>query len=759
MADIDIKTSFVTDNRSVATFLNQPGMGLYIPFYQRDYSWDTDNIDQLIEDLSCGIRRIVEDPHNSGQEIRFMGTIIIVTEGNKSKIKPIEIEAVPTGIAMLIDGQQRLSTIALACTALLRRIYEIKQKLKRNSSIEKSINSIYDFWSKRLVKTFSFDLEEGIPTLKPKIIRGNKDCWTLERPIDEAYKSDLSNYFANCIQAFVDKTSFPNFDKKKYGDTLLYKNYQRLYSWLKNTVANAHHSSDEFVSAKQIMGTFTQEQLWRLDRDDLKALFSDSPSSNIDEYEIVCELVQTLSVCHYLLDRCCFTTIQPANEDWAFDMFQSLNATGNPLTAIETFKPTIVNTFDKALTSGFKGSKCDKAFGLIEAFLNETKTAMQKTKRTNDYITSFLVTLDGKSVASHFSAQRKALHKAFSSLGDNIEEQEEFIIRMGNYAQFYHEWLKYNGEANFPHTGSGMDAELASLIILFLRASNHKMAITVLGTLYNDVIKDLTDAKENFINAVKIIGAFYFLWRSVCSNAGLDSTYRDLFKKLSVTNTYCSLSEIKTHFRETLHKKIPSKSEWIEQAKLHLKYGETGNDVVRLALIIAAHDTIPDIDRPGAIKLGRIGVSPYLNLEKWGSPHLKTIEHIAPRVNKDSLWDETIYEPTTKFFQSLGNLTLLPQELNSSAGNKGWKEKLLYYQTVAEKDPAKIQSLEEKAKELGIQLNSNTVELLKSCQFSKHLEAISCIPYDMEWTRQIVEDRTEVMLDIIWERIAKWIFD
>ncbi len=280
-----------------------------------------------------------------------------------------------------------------------------------------------------------------------------------------------------------------------------------------------------------------------------------------------------------------------------------------------------------------------------------------------------------------------------------------------------------------------------------------------MGTLYNDVIKDLTDAKGNFINAVKIIGAFYFLWRSVCSNAGLDSTYRDLFKKLSVTNRCCSLSEVKTHFRDTLLKKIHSKSEWIEQAKLHLKYGETGNDVVRLALIIAAHDTIPDIDRPGAIKLGRIGVSPYLNLEKWMSPHLKTIEHIAPRVNKDSLWDATLYEPTTKSFQSLGNLTLLPQELNSSAGNKGWKEKLLYYQTVAEKDPAKIQSLEDKAKELGIQLNSNTVELLKSCQFSKHLEAISCIPYDMEWTRQIVEDRTEAMLDIIWERIAKWIFD
>lgn len=758
MADIDIKTSFVTDNRSVATFLNQPGMGLYIPFYQRDYSWDTDNIDQLIEDLSCGIRRIVEDPRSSGQEIRFMGTIIIVTEGNKSKIKPIEIEAVPTGIAMLIDGQQRLSTIALGCTALLRRIYEIKHKLKKNSPFVKSVNGIYDYWSKRLVKTFSFDLEEGTPTLKPKIIRGNKDCWTLERSIDEAYKSDLSNYFAACIQAFVDKTAFPNFDKKKYGDTLLYKNYQRLYSWLKNTVANAHHSSDEFVSANQIMEAFTQEQLWRLERDDLKALFSDL-SSNIEDTEVICELVQTLSVCYYLLDCCCFTTIQPANEDWAFDMFQSLNATGNPLTAIETFKPTIVNTFDRGLNHGFKGSKCDKSFDLIESFLNGTKTAMQKTKRTNDYITSFLLTLDGKSVASHFSAQRKALHNAFTSLDDSIEKQEEFIIRMGNYAKFYQEWIKYNGESIFPLIGSGIEAELASLIILFLRASNHKMAITVLGSLYNDVINDLTNAKEDFIQAVKLIGAFYFLWRSVSSNAGLDSTYRELFKKLYSIKASCSLYEIKIHFKEALLKKISTKANWIEQAKLHLKYGETGNEIVRLALLIAAHDTIPDTGHPGIIKPGRQGVSPYLKLDKWCSSHLKTIEHIAPQVNKDGLWDKMLYESTTNHFQSLGNLTLLPQELNSSAGNKGWKEKLLYYKTVAEHDPEIIKSLGYKAVELGIQLNPNAIELLKECQYSQHLDSISQISFDVEWNREIVDKRTDTMLDLIWEKIAKWILD
>ena len=51
MAVLDIEKSFLTENRSVLDFLNQSGQGLYIPLYQRDYSWDSDNIEQLLEAL------------------------------------------------------------------------------------------------------------------------------------------------------------------------------------------------------------------------------------------------------------------------------------------------------------------------------------------------------------------------------------------------------------------------------------------------------------------------------------------------------------------------------------------------------------------------------------------------------------------------------------------------------------------------------------------------------------------------------------
>lgn len=115
MAVLNIEKSFLTENRSVLDFLNQSGQGLYIPLYQRDYSWDSDNIEQLLEDLTRGIQRIASgEVSDDNKEIRFLGTIITVVEPNRNHIYPVEIQAVPSRIEKLIDGQQRVSTIALS---------------------------------------------------------------------------------------------------------------------------------------------------------------------------------------------------------------------------------------------------------------------------------------------------------------------------------------------------------------------------------------------------------------------------------------------------------------------------------------------------------------------------------------------------------------------------------------------------------------------------------------------------------------------
>lgn len=760
MAVLNIEKSFLTENRSVLDFMNQSGQGLYIPLYQRDYSWDSDNIEQLLEDLTRGIQRIASgEVGDDSKEIRFLGTIITVVEPNRNHIYPVEIQAVPSRIEKLIDGQQRVSTIALMATLLTKRLTEIKNKIKSNNPIYDQVNEICDIWiSQKLASIFSFDLGRGTPRLKPKIIRGAKDYWTRTDDVDVAYKSELSNYLGHFIKAYTDKTAFPCLTKDKYGNTLLYQNGRRIESWLKKTVSTAHeeHSNDEFSTAEQILNNFSQDLLWEFERQDLVDIvkernFADKKSNSY----VLCELIQTLSVCHYLLDRCCFTIIQPTDDDWAFDMFQSLNATGTPLTAIETFKPTVVNTVDGEDGHQFKDSDSDKSFKKVEKFLSEATTAAQKNKRTNDYLTSFFVAYDGRTMSTHFSYQRKVLNNVYESLTE-FTAKENFVKKMGNYAEFYQKWIKYDGKDNssFPGIGTSSDADLASMLILFLKASNHKMAITILGRMYDSVIDNDLGSIEAFNNIVKIVAGYYFLWRTAYSNSGLDSTYREFFKK----NNDFSLEAVKTFLREALKNKgIAVKEEWKDKAKKYLKYDSTGKDVIRLALLIVAHDTIPDDSNKGLIKIGREGCSKYLCLEKWLSNDLKTIEHIAPQTN-NNLWDTDLYKTHIEPYQSLGNLTLLPQQLNSSAGNKGWKEKLLYYQSVAETDPDKIASIEHRAQKLGITFNDDTINILKGCNFNQHLSSISSLTIEDCWDKVLVDKRTDVMLDIIWDRVSKWIF-
>lgn len=768
MAVLNIEKSFLTENRSVYDFLNQSGQGLYIPLYQREYSWDSDNIEQLLEDLARGIQRIVlGEVNDDTKEIRFLGTIITVVESNRNNIYPVDIQAVSSRIEKLIDGQQRVSTIALMATLLVKRLIEIKNKIKNFNPIYEQVNEICDAWiNQKLSPLFSFDLGRGTPRLKPKIIRGAKDYWTRDKDVEEAYHSELSNYLGHFIKAYVDKTSFPCLSKDKYGDSLLYKNGRRIEMWLKKTVATAHEEqSDEFASAINILQHFQQEQLWDYDRQELVSIVNEN---NITDKKsnsyILCELVQTLSVCHYLLDRCCFTIIQPTDDDWAFDMFQSLNATGTPLTAIETFKPTVVNTIDSEDGLQFKESLSDLYFKKIENFLSEGNTAPQKNKRTNDYLTSFFVAYDGRTMSTHFSYQRKALNDVYSGLA-TIDEKESFIKKMGNYAEFYKEWIDYDGKNNatFPLINNAVDTNLASMLILFLKASNHKMAITMFASMYNslrerhsqDNVGMLTEEDTRaFTEIIKLIAGYYFLWRSAFSNAGLDTTYRDFFK-----NNEFSVDAVRHHIKGTLQKKgIGDSESWKLKAKQYLKYDSTGRDIIKLALMIAAHDTIISNDDKALLKIGRDGCSPYLNISKWLSPSLKTIEHIAPQTNQNEQWDKDLYDPNIKTYQSLGNLTLLPQDINSSVGNKGWKEKLLYYQTVGEKDIQKVQAIKEHASNWKIELNDSTVNILKDSEFNQHLESISSMTTDDAWNREVVDKRTDAMLNIIWERVSKWVF-
>ncbi|MET1071393.1 MAG: DUF262 domain-containing protein [Umezawaea sp.] len=69
-----------------------------IPDYQRPYAWEPDQADQLLQDLAEALERGTEEPY-------FLGSVVLV-------------KAKGSVDAMVIDGQQRLTTLTIVLAVL-----------------------------------------------------------------------------------------------------------------------------------------------------------------------------------------------------------------------------------------------------------------------------------------------------------------------------------------------------------------------------------------------------------------------------------------------------------------------------------------------------------------------------------------------------------------------------------------------------------------------------------------------------------------
>lgn len=754
---MDISKAFSTSSETVSDFFQRPGIGFYIPLYQREYSWDTENIDQLIEDIYRGVEALLRK--DDTLRIRFLETIILVKESNPdANIHPKDKRAIPPRIDNIIDGQQRISTIALLACLLYQKLYQIRKRLPDEIK-EAGMEEAVDTYLATLLEVFSFDLRRGSPPRKPIIIRGSVDGWTFDGD-DKNYKSHVSSFLAAFIRAIEDQSEFPKSPK----GSLVGTNIRRI-NLLLNEVEKAHESDKEdFSPAWKILESMSEVDLWSYERSDLVSIIKNhgNPMSDIEKQ--VCSLVQLFAFCHYLLERCCFTLIEPVSDDWAFDMFQSLNATGTPLTALETFKPLVVN-FVNSSSGGFKDSKSEQYFAKVDKLLSPLRSASSKNKVTNDYLTLFGSTYNGeKEPSRQFSAQRKWLIEKYNEC-TSVDDKEEFIRRMGNVATYWENVIKFepNILSAIPETQgvAEEDRKQAALSVLYLQNAGHKMANTILSRFYALCLRNKPNAANKFVFACKKVAAFFTLWRSALQNTGLDDVYRKLLKdKMSWErgDSELTVEALKTYFMEVLEEKgIGTKDDWKNKARQYLRY-DNAKVVCKFALFVISHNTISDQSNPGLMKIGTPGSYPYLDSSKWVADDFKSIEHVAPQ-NPPSGgdWDEALYGSNDDYEQ-IGNLLLLPTEINSSAGNRRWLEKWIYYRHLAETDPDNLAALRQEAEDNGVNLNDYTINLLKSTSHKHHTKPIVKLGATGEWDKSLVEKRTERICDILWERMHAWLF-
>ncbi|MCS4153339.1 hypothetical protein GGQ03_000596 [Salinibacter ruber] len=590
--------------------------------------------------------------------------------------------------------------------------------------------------------------------------------WTFEED-SSSYNSYVSSY----IYEYIQSEEIDEFDPQVRG--LVRRNLKLLEDYVdKISVSHIHGSDleDTFPSGVDLIEGHIQKEIWNHEREDLSQILMNYDGDGGDIRHSVNALANLFLLSFYFLDRCCMTVISPDREELAFDMFQSLNATGTPLTAIEVFKPLVVKS-EEDYGSGYKNSKSKKHYDNIERLFNRVTSISTKSTRTNKLVTNFALTFSGEKLPSRFGKQRKWLQNEYRGRG-GISEKRDFTKVFSDVSSyFYDAWTLYDPDEGeyLDKIRTHEDAGIASVCFLYLKSVNHNIANGHLSRFYSRILNDTGgDPVTEFVEAVKATAAFYTLWRSTQSTSGLDNVYRRLMRHggfednpavqpMRWTGPDGSLTSnnLKRYFQDVLDRRnIEEKEKWVERpTQGNLSY-DTIKKVCRFCLFAASHDTIVDDSTPGLAKEGSSGSSPYLTVDQWKSSDLQ-LEHIAPADPPDGHnWDDEMY--ITGSFQDIGNLTLLPKDVNVSVGNKGWVEKRLYYMHLGLDDPDEIREIREEAEENGISLSEDAIKTLKESNYHKHLAPLTKREEPVD--HDFVQERGRNISRLVWGQISPWIF-
>lgn len=157
--------------------------GFYMPAYQRPYSWEESHIRDLFSDCENVFRNLL-DSHDA---IIFLGSILSVDDSIALTIYPLVKRDKPEEIKLIIDGQQRLSTLMLIILCINERLRILLPSLKKaiNSEQDEEIKDVLDEL-RQVVSQLEIDTsntvvettaEHEVYKYLPKIIRSQVDCW------------------------------------------------------------------------------------------------------------------------------------------------------------------------------------------------------------------------------------------------------------------------------------------------------------------------------------------------------------------------------------------------------------------------------------------------------------------------------------------------------------------------------------------------------------------------------------------------------
>jgi hypothetical protein len=743
---INVSEVFRAQSQSLGELLNTPGQCFYIPAYQRPYSWSDPKIAYIFENICVGAKRLLA----SDSSVAFLGTIITLHDTAYTTILPMLHGQVPTRVMTVIDGQQRLTTVMLILTVLHEQSVVAIKKLenKQGESVEWLKAQLYNI-EPSLKAMFCCDMNHGQSRYYPKIIRAFIDQWSRNTseakyfsPIGwilnsyighiNSENSTRENSFNRSLQGAI--PIHPEIPVETYEFTVKRRDYI-FKKLVKPSMSSTDDNSDqplEFPAVNEILESAIFQ----------KTLFLNTEIPSIVKEQILDsseqkEMLKLICLIQFVIQRVAFTNVTVTREDYAFDVFEALNTSGEPLTAFETFKPKVV---EFAGLSHYRESPHYLNMVSIEKYLGDD---VEKADKTSELLISFASLFSGTKLSKKLSEQRSYMKEEFDRSG---ELKRLFIEGLKDTSTFYSNMWHSDKVWELPTTDGQFSAR-------FLRDSNHSVVIPFLCASKSVSIQELD-------KNIKFCTAFFILLRTkFLGTAGIDKLYRDLFSQdssaLSLKNGGSTLEKL-INARRTLMSELREKGfgEYnLETWKLLLRSNPLYREksIVKFLMAIYMTKGVASDDRSLVMTSGRTQLNNFMDYNFFDSAIFKEIEHIAP-VNSSN-WEADIYTDTNTV-NKIGNLTILPKIENIVASNHSWENKKALYQLFASRTVEEANVARAIVEGYGLR---STPTIDRIVENSTQLSYLRPLINHLTWDQSAIQTRCDNIAEMTWPTLWQWL--
>ena len=756
--------------------LNNGAAGFVIPEYQRQYDWSESHIERLYYDSLNGLQRLADsNKSDDSSAFTFLGTLILVKNRDR--------EPDFTGESLeVVDGQQRLTTLAIFSCALCESIRKEKANIDFNL-VDKDVSTwLDDEAGHRLLELYRFVIgsqlvrpNEGFPF--SRIVR--KGDSRGRTPANSEYISPVGKLFFKFSEYFnseQDEWELPDLGEGTAGEKLK-NNYKKIKVFIENINDVEFYGDTEcdLFNINSIKKARCRELLERL-----VVLGDESKKNRALDYVVknkeLHSYIRLLTFAAYFTNFIILTRVTVEEESAAFDIFDALNTTGEPLTALETLKPNVIKFENESKPhKSFIGSESEESFRVISECLDERfKETSRKQLETKELVVTFALYIAGEKLSKDLASQRRFLRSNYekSKSFDN-KCPRMYVDSLAKIAKFRRYYWDGEGIKKLNKFHNSNIVQEIQLLATFLNDMNTSLALPILARYWN--FDRPSFEEREFLDVIRAIVSFLVIRRAATGGtATIDSDFRSVMEEVGAsrskapkfglcvgvrhTNSLLSLAELKNAFRTLLLLKLKSlnKERWIESVISNPLYSQS-RTLVRFMILAAAHNALGSEEEPGLWTKKGVRTSEsernFLSYETWLHSNYKTVEHIAPENPAANGWQEKFYYDD-RLKNSIGNLVLLPAKENSAFSNHSWLKKRTLYKALAEHTEVAQKSVIEEARKENLHIADSTSKLFQRSARLALLEPLSSVE---EWTEDIVLKRGRNIAALTWDVLRPWL--